>query len=42
MKSIKRINSFGGIPTHYIVYKDTEIIGMFKTKREAEEAMKEA
>lgn len=42
MKSIKRINGFGGIPTHYVVYKDTEIIGMFKTKKEAEKAMEEA
>ena len=42
MLYMKRINSFGGIPTHYVVYKDTEIIGMYQTKQEAEKVMKEA
>lgn len=41
MLYMKRINSFGGIPAHYVVYRDTEIIGMFKTKKEAEKAIKE-
>lgn len=42
MKYIKRINKMGGIPTHYAVYKDMEIIGIYLTKKEAEKAMEEA
>lgn len=42
MKYIKRINNDGFLPTHYVVYKDTSIVGMYSTKKEAEKAMEEA
>lgn len=42
MKNIKRINKMGGIPTHYVVYKDINIVGIYLTKKEAEKAMEEA
>ena len=41
MKHIKRINNDGFLPTHYVVYKDMNILGIYKTKKEAEKAMKE-
>lgn len=41
MKQIKRINNDGFLPTHYVVYEDMAIVGIYKTKKEAEEAMLE-
>lgn len=42
MAYIKRINGDGFLPTHYVVYKDMNIVGMYKTKKEAEKAIQEA
>lgn len=41
MKSMKRINAFEGIPTHYVVYENMDIVGIYKTKQEAEQAVEE-
>ena len=41
MKNIKRINNDGFLPTHYVVYKNTEIMGIYKTKKEAKKVMEE-
>lgn len=41
MRSMKRINAFEGIPTHYVVYEDMDIVGIYKTKQEAEKAMED-
>ncbi len=39
MKCIKRINNDGFLPTHYVVYEDANIVGIYKTKKEAEKVI---
>ena len=41
MKYMKRINSDGFLPTHYVVYEDMNMVGIYKTKKEAEKAIQE-
>lgn len=39
MKYIKRVNNDGFLPTHYVVYEDSNIVGIYKTKKEAEKVI---
>lgn len=41
MRNIKRINPENGRPTTYIVWEGTTIIGIYATKKEAREVIKQ-
>lgn len=41
MKKLKRINNDGFLPTHYVVYENENIVGIYKTKKEAEKVIQE-